>query len=67
MERCFTFAATTVGASFCQPLPVPDRKVSLEAVVDKINNKTSSSAEIQPMDKIVLTKISTLENKEANL
>jgi len=31
------------------------------------NNKTSSSAEIQPMDKVVLTKISTLENKEVNL
>ena len=30
------FAATTVSASFCPPLPVPDRKVSLVAVVDKV-------------------------------
>jgi predicted GH43/DUF377 family glycosyl hydrolase len=40
MERCFTFAATTAGASFCPPLPIPDRKVSPEAVVDNVQSNT---------------------------
>jgi len=35
MERCFTFAATTAGASFCPHLPVPNLRVNQEAVVDK--------------------------------
>jgi hypothetical protein len=36
MERCFTFAATTVSASFFPPLPVPNLRESRVAVVDKV-------------------------------
>ena len=35
MERRSTFAATTVGKSFCPRPPVPRRRASLDAAVDK--------------------------------
>jgi len=35
MERCSISAATIVGKSFCPHLPVPNRRVSQDAVVDK--------------------------------
>jgi hypothetical protein len=35
MERRFTFAATTAGRSFCPRPPVPSRRASLDAAVDK--------------------------------
>jgi hypothetical protein len=35
MERRSTFAATTVGKSFCPRPPVPRRGASLDAAVDK--------------------------------
>jgi len=35
MERRSTFAAITVGKSFCPPLPVLSRRASLDAAADK--------------------------------
>ncbi|HZK94317.1 MAG TPA: hypothetical protein VFC67_08930 [Prolixibacteraceae bacterium] len=37
MERCTISVETFAGKSFCPRLPVPNRRVSQDAVVDKVS------------------------------
>jgi len=53
MERCSISAATIAGKHFCPHLPVPNLRVSLDAVADKVSQKGKKNQAYQNIIKSV--------------